>query len=49
MDGLYADWEKDNAVAEAVCDALGYPVYDAGRCLCWRAVPSTVTERERFW
>ena len=30
VDGLYASWEKDDAAAEAVCDALGYPVYDAG-------------------
>ena len=30
VDGLYASWEKDDAAAEAICDALGYPVYDAG-------------------
>lgn len=30
VDGHYASWEKDDAAAEAVCDALGYPVYDAG-------------------
>lgn len=30
VDGLYASWEKDDAAAEAICDALDYPVYDAG-------------------
>ncbi len=30
VDGLYASWEKDDAAAEAICDALGYPIYDAG-------------------
>ena len=27
---VFASWGKDDAAAEAVCDALGYPVYDAG-------------------
>ena len=30
VDGLYASWEKDDAAAEAICDALDYPVYDVG-------------------
>ena len=46
VDGLYASWEKDDAAAEAVCDALGYPVYDAGDFVL-EAVPFTVTEKER--
>ena len=29
MDGLYADWQKDDAVASAFCDAAGYPWEDA--------------------
>lgn len=28
-DGLYAHWEKDNAAARAICDALGLGCYDA--------------------
>lgn len=30
IDGLYAHWEKDDAVATAFCDALGCECYDAG-------------------
>ena len=30
VDGLYADWTKDDAVAEAFCRALDTPCYDAG-------------------
>ena len=30
VDGLYASWDKDDAVAEAVLDRLGYSCYDAG-------------------
>ncbi len=29
-DGLYADWAADNALAGALCAALGAPCYDAG-------------------
>ena len=29
VDGLYADWQKDDAVASAFCDAAGYPWEDA--------------------
>lgn len=29
FDGLYADWQKDDAAADAVCRALGIPCYDA--------------------
>ena len=29
FDGLYADWQKDDAAADAVCSALGVPCYDA--------------------
>ncbi len=29
VDGLYANWEKDDRVAAAFCRALGYPVLDA--------------------
>ncbi|MGC4018027.1 MAG: agmatine deiminase [Muricomes sp.] len=29
-DGLYASWEKDDAAAKRVCEALGYSCYDAG-------------------
>lgn len=29
-DGLYAHWEKDDALAPALCGALGCPCYDAG-------------------
>ena len=29
FDGLYADWQKDDAAADAVCKALGIPCYDA--------------------
>lgn len=29
VDGLYAHWEKDDRAAAAVCDRLGYDVYDA--------------------
>lgn len=29
VDGLYPEWEKDNACAAAVCKALGYDCYDA--------------------
>ena len=29
FDGLYADWQKDDAAADAVCAALGIPCYDA--------------------
>lgn len=29
VDGLYARWEKDDRVAAAVCDSLGYDCYDA--------------------
>ena len=27
---MLASWEKDDAAAEAICDALDYPVYDVG-------------------
>ncbi len=30
IDGLYAHWEKDDALAEAFCGALGCGCYDAG-------------------
>lgn len=30
VDGLYADWERDNAAAGKICDALGMDCYDAG-------------------
>lgn len=30
VDGLYANWEKDDAVAPALCAALGVKCYDAG-------------------
>ncbi len=30
VDGLYAHWDKDDAVAAAFCDALGCDCYDAG-------------------
>lgn len=30
VDGLYAPWEKDDAVAEQVLRSLGYPCYEAG-------------------
>lgn len=30
VDGLYASWETDDAVAKKVCDALDYSCYDAG-------------------
>ena len=30
VDGLYANWEKDDAVAPALCAALGVDCYDAG-------------------
>jgi len=29
-DGLYANWEKDDALAGAFCDAIGAACYDAG-------------------
>lgn len=29
VDGLYAHWEKDDQVAGAVCEVLGYDIYDA--------------------
>ena len=29
FDGLYAHWEKDNAAARAICQALGLDCYDA--------------------
>lgn len=29
FDGLYADWKKDNALAEAFCTATGYTCYNA--------------------
>ena len=29
VDGLYADWEKDNLAAPAICEALDIPVIDA--------------------
>lgn len=28
-DGLYANWEKDNQVAKAFCERIGYDCYDA--------------------
>lgn len=28
-DGLYANWEKDDAAAAAICEALGMDIYDA--------------------
>ena len=30
VDGLYAQWDKDDAVAAALCDRLGVDCYDAG-------------------
>lgn len=30
VDGLYANWDKDDAVAAALCEALGVDCYDAG-------------------
>jgi agmatine deiminase len=30
VDGLYADWTKDDAVAETFCRAIGVECYDAG-------------------
>lgn len=30
VDGLYASWEKDDAVAKKVCASLGYSCYEAG-------------------
>lgn len=30
VDGLYANWEKDDAVAPVLCEALGVDCYDAG-------------------
>ena len=30
VDGLYAQWDKDDAVAPALCKALGVDCYDAG-------------------
>lgn len=30
VDGLYAFWDKDDEVAQKVCQKLGYPCYDAG-------------------
>ncbi|WP_029231005.1 agmatine deiminase [Butyrivibrio sp. VCB2006] len=30
VDGLYASWDKDDAVAERFCDMIEIPVYDAG-------------------
>lgn len=30
VDGLYAHWEKDDALAETLCETLGCPCYDAG-------------------
>ena len=30
VDGLYADWERDNAAAEAFCREIGADCYDAG-------------------
>lgn len=30
VDGLYAQWDKDDAVASALCKALGVDCYDAG-------------------
>lgn len=29
VDGLYAHWEKDNAAATKICEALGYDIFDA--------------------
>lgn len=29
FDGLYQDWEKDNAFAQRIADRLGYDIYDA--------------------
>lgn len=29
VDGLYANWQKDDAAAEAICDYLGIECYDA--------------------
>ena len=29
VDGLYADWAADNALAGRFCDRMGYPCYDA--------------------
>ena len=29
FDGLYAHWEKDDAAAAAICEALGMDIYDA--------------------
>ena len=30
VDGLYAHWERDDALAKAFCDTVGYDYYDAG-------------------
>lgn len=45
FDGLYRNWEKDDRVAAFICRTLGCPCLDA-RPLCWRAVPSILTERD---
>ncbi|MBE6876978.1 MAG: agmatine deiminase [Ruminococcus sp.] len=29
FDGLYADWQNDNALAGAFCQKMGFPIYDA--------------------
>ena len=48
VDGLYADWQKDDAVASAFCDAAGYP-WRTPHPLFWRGAASTPTGKGRRW